>query len=154
MTEEYILTCPVADNPVYADNGTYHATFLAMGGANGAPNATSGTWTLTITQPAPSWETDGSTDGNYFSAIKGVPFCYDLAVTTSTSGGATTGSPGSLPLTSLTAGTTPANVAELLDPERQPGRGHRPDLRHQQQHRGQRAGDHGPGGHQLRRQRH
>ena len=110
-SEEYELECKITETPVPSDNGTYHVTFLATGGTNGAPNAVSGTLTITISQPAPSWETDGSTDGNYFSAIKGVPFCYDLAVTTSTSGGASSGSPYSLPLTSLTAGTTPANVS-------------------------------------------
>ena len=113
MTEEYILTCPVADTPMNAENGVYHATFLATGGANGAPNATSGTWTLKVAQPAPSWATSGSTDGNYFSAIKGVPFCYDLEVSAGQVGpsGTNPGSTGSLPLTSLTAGTTPANVS-------------------------------------------
>ena len=45
---------------------------------------------------APTWVT-----GQYFSAIKGVPFCYDVSVSNS----------ASLPLTSITAGTTPANVA-------------------------------------------
>ncbi len=111
VSEEYELECNVTDTPVYSDNGTYPVTFLATGGANGAPSVTSGTLTITIAQPPPSWETDAAKLGNYFSAIKGVPFCYDIAVTTSTSGGATTGSPGSLPLTSLTAGTTPANVS-------------------------------------------
>ena len=111
VSEEYELECPVTDTPVESDNGTYHVTFLATGGANGAPNATSGTLTVTIGQAAPSWETDSTHDGNYFSAIKGVPFCYDIAVTTSTSGGASAGSPGSLPLTSLTAGATPAGVS-------------------------------------------
>ena len=113
MSEEYILTCPVAENPTYSQNGTYHTTFLATGGANGAPNATSGNWTLTVSQPAPSWATDGSTDGNYFSAIKGVPFCYDLEVSAGQVGpsGTHPGSLGSLPLTSLTAGTTPADVS-------------------------------------------
>ncbi|MFZ0667615.1 MAG: hypothetical protein WAM97_17835 [Acidimicrobiales bacterium] len=109
-SEEYELECAITDTPVTADNGTYHVTFLATGGSNGAPNAVSGTLTITISQPAPSWETDTTKDGNYFSAIKGVPFCYDIGVTTSTSGGATTGSPYSLPLTSLTAGTTPSGV--------------------------------------------
>ncbi len=113
VSEEYILTCPVAENPTYSQNGTYHATFLATGGANGAPNATSGNWTLTVSQPAPSWATDGSTDGNYFSAIKGVPFCYDLEVSAGQVGptGTLPGSLGSLPLTSLTAGATPAGVS-------------------------------------------
>ncbi len=112
VSEEYILTCPVAENPTLSQNGTYHATFLATGGANGGPNATSGTWTLTVSQPAPSWATDGSTDGNYFSAIKGVPFCYDLAVSVgqATNNGTFPGSTGSLPLTSLTAGATPSGV--------------------------------------------
>ncbi len=110
-SEEYILTCPVADTPNSSEQGTYHVTFLATAGANGAPNTTSGTWTLNVVQPAPSWQTSGTTDGNYFSAIKGVPFCFDLGVTTSTSGGATNGSPASLPLTSLTAGTTPSGVS-------------------------------------------
>ena len=113
VTEDYILTCPVAENPTYSQNGTYHTTFLATGGANGAPNATSGTWTLTVAQPAPSWATTGTTDGNYFSAIKGVPFCFDLEVSAGQVGptGTNPGSAGSLPLTALTAGTTPANVS-------------------------------------------
>jgi uncharacterized repeat protein (TIGR01451 family) len=113
VTEEYVLTCPVAENPTLSQNGTYHTTFLATGGANGAPNATSGTWTLTISQPAPSWATSGSNDGNYFSAVKGVPFCFDLEVSAGQVGptGTNPGSLGSLPLTSLTAGTTPANVS-------------------------------------------
>src|SRR3984957_13390393 len=75
------------------------------------PKAESGTLTPDASQPAPSWETDGSTDGNYFSAIIGVPFCYDIGVTTSTAGGASSGSPASLPLTALTAGATPSGVA-------------------------------------------
>jgi uncharacterized repeat protein (TIGR01451 family) len=111
--EEYILTCAVADNPVPSENGTYHDTFLAMGGPNGALNAVSGTWNLTVTQPAPSWATSGTTDGNYFSVIKGVPFCYDIEVSAGQVGptGTNPGSPYSLPLTSLTAGTTPSGVA-------------------------------------------
>ena len=111
--EEYELECNVTETPVYADNGTYPVTFLATGGANGAPNAVSGTLTVTISQPAPSWATDGTTKGNYFSAIKGVPFCYDLEVSAGQQGptGTNPGSTGSLPLISLTAGATPANVA-------------------------------------------
>ncbi len=111
-SEEYILTCPVADTPVSSENGTYHATFLATGGANGAANGTSGTWTLNVTQPAPSWATSGTTDGNYFSAVKGVPFCDDIEVSAGQAGptGTNPGSTASLPLTSLTAGATPAGV--------------------------------------------
>ena len=88
-------------------------TFLATGGANGAPNAVSGTLTVTISQPAPSWDTDGSTAGNYFSAVKGVPFCFDLEVSAGQVGpsGTNPGTTASLPLTGLTAGTTPANVS-------------------------------------------
>ncbi len=110
-TTLYELVCPLALNPTTADNGTYHLTFTASPGVNGGSTVTSGTLTITIAQPAPSWETDSTTDGNYFSAIKGVPFCDNIGVTTSTSGGASSGSLGSLPLTSLTAGTTPAGVA-------------------------------------------
>jgi hypothetical protein len=44
---------------------------------------------------APTWVT-----GQYFSAIKGVPFCYDVSISNS----------AALPLTSMTAGATPANV--------------------------------------------
>ena len=71
-TEHYILTCPVTETPVSADNSTYHLTFTATGGG-GAPNATSGTWTLTVAQPIPSWYTTGTTDGNYFSPSRGCP---------------------------------------------------------------------------------
>ena len=89
------------------------ALVAPLAGTAGAatPNAVSGTLTPNASQPAPSWETDKAVDGNYFSAIKGVPFCFDIGVTTSTAGGATSGSPASLPLTSLTAGTTPSGVA-------------------------------------------
>ncbi len=112
VTEEYELECAVKDTPVYADNGTYHATFLATGGANGAPNLVSGTLTITISQPAPEWYTTGTTDGNYDSVIKGVPFCYNLEVSAGQQGptGTNPGSTGSLPLTGLTAGTTPSGV--------------------------------------------
>ena len=100
------------DADVRPTAGTYPVTFLATGGG-GAPNAVSGTWTLTVAQPAPSWATSGSNDGNYFSAIKGVPFCYDIEVSAGQVGptGTNPGSTGSLPLTSLTAGATPANVS-------------------------------------------
>jgi len=110
--EEYELECKVTDTPTSASNGTYHVTFLATGGTNGAPSITSGTLTINITQPAPSWATSGSTDGNYFSAIKGVPFCDDIEVSAGQVGpsGTNPGSTASLPLTSITAGTTPANV--------------------------------------------
>jgi len=111
-SEEYELECKITDTPTSANNGTYHVTFLATGGTNGAPNAVSGTLTITINQPAPEWYTTGTTDGNYDSVIKGVPFCYDIEVSAGQQGptGTNPGSTGSLPLTSLTAGTTPAGV--------------------------------------------
>jgi uncharacterized repeat protein (TIGR01451 family) len=113
VTEEYELECKIADTPVSANNGSYPVTFLATGGANGAPNLVSGTLTITVSQPAPDWATDGTTDGNYFSAIKGVPFCFDLEVSAGQVGptGTNPGTTASLPLTSLTAGATPANVS-------------------------------------------
>ena len=43
VTEEYELECPVTQTPTGADDGSYPVTFLATGGSNGAPNATSGT---------------------------------------------------------------------------------------------------------------
>jgi chitinase len=110
--EEYELECKVTDTPTSANNGTYHVTFAAAGGASGAPSITSGTLTITVAQPAPSWATDGSTDGNYFSAVKGVPFCDTIEVSAGQVGpsGTNPGTTASLPLTSLTAGTTPNNV--------------------------------------------
>ena len=153
-SEEYILTCPVADTPASSENGTYHATFLATGGANGAANATSGTWTLNVTQPAPSWATSGTTDGNYFSAIKGVPFCDGIEVSAGQVGptGTNPGSTASLPLTSLTAGATPAGVTNYSIQNVNLTDGLGATLRGQQQQRGQRSSDHGSGGHQRRRQ--
>ncbi len=111
----YELRCaPITETPdVQSDNGTYPVTFLAAGGArDSARNAVSGTWTLKDVQPAPSWATSGSNDGNYDSVITGVPFCYDLEVSAGQQGptGTNPGSTGSLPLTSLTAGTTPSGV--------------------------------------------
>src|ERR1700722_1443311 len=47
---------------------------------------------------APSW-----TAGQYFSAIQNVPFCDDVSVASSTT----------LPLTSLTAGSTPSGITGL-----------------------------------------
>ena len=155
VTEDYILTCPVAENPTYSQNGTYHTTFLATGGANGAPNATSGTWTLTVSQPAPSWATTGTTDGNYFSAIKGVPFCFDLEVSAGQVGptGTNPGSAGSLPLTGLTAGTTPANVSNYSIQDVNLTAGTAQICGTNNNTVASCAGDHGPGGHQLRRER-
>ena len=46
LTEEYELECAITQTPTAADDGTHPVTFLATGGTNGAPNATSGTWTL------------------------------------------------------------------------------------------------------------
>jgi hypothetical protein len=112
VTELYELVCPVTQTPTSADNGSYPVTFFAAGGL-GAGSVVSGTWTLKDVQPAPSWATSGSNDGNYDSVIKGVPFCYDIEVSAGQVGptGTNGGSAGSLPLTSLTAGTTPANVS-------------------------------------------
>ena len=104
---------PGGRHPRQHETGVYHTTFLATREPTVATNAVSGTWTLTVAQPAPSWATSGTTDGNYFSAIKGVPFCYDLEVSAGQVGptGTNPGSTASLPLTSLTAGATPANVS-------------------------------------------
>ena len=91
-TEEYILTCKITETPTAADNGTYPLTFSVTGGG-GAPNATSGTLTLKVAQTAPTW-----VSGQYFSAIKNVPFCDDVAISNA----------AALPLTSITAGATPS----------------------------------------------
>ena len=49
-TENYILTCPLTENAVTADDGTYTATFTAAGpGGNGS--VTSGTLTLAVSPP-------------------------------------------------------------------------------------------------------
>ncbi|MGD0313902.1 MAG: putative Ig domain-containing protein, partial [Acidimicrobiales bacterium] len=97
---EYILTCKITETPTAGDEGTYPLTFSATGA--GGPTITSGTLTLKVSQTAPSWATSGSNDGTYFSAIKGVPFCDDIVITNPTV---------ALPLTSLTAGTTPSGIA-------------------------------------------
>ena len=55
VTEEYELVCTITETPVSADEGTYPVTFTATGGTNGAPNATSGTWTLTVKGAAPTY---------------------------------------------------------------------------------------------------
>ena len=96
-TTQYILTCKITETPTLADRGTYPLTFSATGA--GGPTITSGTLTLNVVQTAPSWATSGSNLGSYYSAIKGVPFCDDIAITNPTV---------ALPLTSLTAGTTPS----------------------------------------------
>ena len=92
-SEQYQLQCKITDTPVAADNGTYHATFLATAGAGGGSDVVSGTLTINVNPPAPTWVT-----GQYFSAIKNVAFCYDVAVSNA----------ASLPLTSITAGATPS----------------------------------------------
>ena len=96
VTEEYELECAITQTPTGADDGSHPVTFLATGGTNGAPNVTSGTWTLTDAAAAPTW-----TAGQYFSAIKGVAFCDDIAVSNA----------AALPLTSITAGATPSGIA-------------------------------------------
>ncbi len=51
LTEHYILTCPVTEDAVPADNGSYTATFGATD-ANDSATVTSGTWSLTVTGPS------------------------------------------------------------------------------------------------------
>ena len=99
VTEEYELVCPIKETPTSSDVGTYPVTFTATGGANGAPNATSGTLTLTVKGTAPTFHA-----GQYYDGIAGVPFCFDAAADTVTAAN------GGLPLTSITLGTTPAGV--------------------------------------------
>ena len=94
----YILTCVIKETPTTADEGTYHATFLATGGG-GATNATSGTLTITVAPTAPTFHA-----GQYFNGVAGVPWCFDAAADTVTTAN------GGLPLTSITLGTTPAGV--------------------------------------------
>ncbi len=92
-TEEFILTCKISETPTSADEGTYPLTFHATGA--GGPTITSGTLTLKVAQAAPTW-----VSGQYTSAIKNVPFCVDVAVSNA----------AALPLTSITAGTTPSGI--------------------------------------------
>ena len=99
VTEEYELECKIADTPTPATNGSYPLTFLATGGANGAPNAVSGTLTVNVVGTAPT-----SHAGQYFNGIAGVPFCFDATTDTVTTAN------GGLPLTSIALGATPANT--------------------------------------------
>ncbi len=92
--EEYELECKISETPTASDNGTYHLTFQATGGS-GAPNATSGTLTLTVSQAAPT-----QPDGLYFTAIENVPFCDDIAFT-------------GAPMTSITAGAAPSGITNF-----------------------------------------
>jgi hypothetical protein len=96
---EYELQCNVTETPTAADEGTYPVTFLAHGGANGAPNVTSGTWTLTVKGTAPTFPSTQYTD-----AESGQPFCYDFQAASVTAAN------GGLPLTSITLGATPAGA--------------------------------------------
>jgi hypothetical protein len=96
---QYQLNCKVSETPTPSDEGTYTVTFLATGGANGAPNAVSGTWTLSVKPPAPTFPSN-----QYTNAETGQPFCYDAQAA-----GVTTAN-GGLPLTSITLGATPAGV--------------------------------------------
>jgi hypothetical protein len=101
FSEEYITECKLAGTPTVQDNGTYPLTFSTTAGANGGSQATSGTLNLKIAGVAPTIHSD-----QYFNAVAGVPFCFDFAMDTTD-----TIANGGLPLTSLTAGTTPANVS-------------------------------------------
>ena len=96
--------CKVAGTPAAGYEGTYPLGFTANPGsvaaADGATAATSGTLNLKIVGAAPTVHAD-----QYFLAVAGKPFCFDFAMDTTD-----TLANGGLPLTNLTAGTTPANV--------------------------------------------
>ena len=98
---EYELQCKITETPTYSDKGSYHATFLVTAGSTGAPNANSGTLTINITQPAPTW-----TAGTYYSAIRNVPFCDNVAVSNA----------AALPLTSMSVGVAPAGFTNYTMP--------------------------------------
>ncbi len=92
LTEHYILTCPVTENAVTADNGVYTANFVASD-SNNTATVTSGTWTLTVagptttcTAPASGGTTTSWSDGtaSSFSVV-----CY--------SQGFASASPGNYP---------------------------------------------------------
>ena len=99
ITEEYELECPVTETPTASDIGTYPVTFRATGGSNGAPSATSGTWTLTVKGTAPTYAA-----GQYLNAESGQPFCFDAVAETVTAAN------GGLPLSNITVGAAPAGV--------------------------------------------
>ena len=120
FNEEYITVCKIAGTPAVQDNGTYPLTFSTTPGVNGGTITTSGTLNLKIVGTAPAIHAD-----QYFLAVAGMPFCFDFAMDTTD-----TLANGGLPLTNLTAGTTPANVTWLRSTERQPGGRNRADLRH------------------------
>ncbi len=104
VTEEYETVCNVAGTPTTGYEGTYPLGFTATPGsvavADGGTSATSGTLNLKIVGAAPTIHSD-----QYFNAVAGTPFCFDFAMDTTD-----TIANGGLPLTNLTAGTTPANV--------------------------------------------
>ena len=104
LTEEYETVCKVAGTPVAGHEGTYPLTFTANPGsvaaADGTTAVTSGTLNLKLTGTAPTIHA-----GQYFNAVAGKPFCFDFAMDTTV-----TTTNGGLPLSSLTAGTAPANV--------------------------------------------
>ncbi len=104
VTEEYETVCKVAGTPAAGYEGTYPLGFTANPGsvaaADGATAVTSGTLNLKIVGAAPTIHSD-----QYFLAVSGKPFCFDFAMDTTD-----TLANGGLPLTNLTAGTTPANV--------------------------------------------
>ncbi len=76
-TEEYILTCKVTETPVTGDIGTYPVTFTATGGA-GAPNATSGTLTLSVVGPTTVCTAPAS-GGTSTTFTEGVASSYSVA---------------------------------------------------------------------------
>ena len=92
---DYYLNCNITETPTTADEGTYALTFLATG-SGGSPTKTSGTLTLKVVPTLPAW------NPAYFSVLKNIPFCYNVSVT---------GAGSMLPLTSMTAGTTPTGMA-------------------------------------------
>ena len=70
-TEEYILTCPLTEDAVTSDNGTYPVTFTANPGGDGGSAATSGTLTLTVVSGDPFACDPNSTDPFYFLSQEG-----------------------------------------------------------------------------------
>jgi uncharacterized repeat protein (TIGR01451 family) len=108
FTEEFITECKIAGTPTAADNDPgpsyppYALTFSTTPGANGGTTSTSGTLDLKVVGQAPTF----ATGNEWYDTVAGTPFCYDWVT------GSVTQANGGLPLTSITAGTTPANVTD------------------------------------------
>jgi hypothetical protein len=115
-SEEYILTCAIADNPTPAQAGSYPVTFTANPGTDGGAATTSGTLTISVA-PATLTCTAPASGGSSTTFDVGVANTYAVSCYEKTGVSGIAAYPASI---TLAGGTLPSDATEATSTSSSP----------------------------------